>query len=504
MKTPITSRRLIQAHCRTEFLAFAIKSFELLNSPESRPFLMNWHVEAMCHALQEVATGRNDRLIMEVPPRHGKSLFTSVALPAWLLGLDPSMKILVASYGSDLAERHARDTRNLMTSDFYRELFPGTVIAIDRALELTTAAGGGRKAVSVGGAVTGFGADLIIVDDLMKASDANSEAETRRVHEYFSGTLASRLDRPKSGRFIVIQQRLSERDVVGYLREKGTFKVLSLPAIADRHEEIPLGRGRVQIRKPGDLLFPEFQSGDDLERLRIDMGHSAFFAQYLQNPTPPGGNRLRPEWFETYDFEPSRVKFRYIVQSWDTGFSEEPTSDYSVCTTWGLRDRIWHLIHVERDHLAYRDLRKRAHALHRQWKPDKIIVEKAASGHALLDDLRQSGLRSEVRAYQPKISKKERFEVAAAQIEAGRFALPRSAPWLEEFMRECLAFPNARYDDQADSMTQFIDWEKSSLGQAAINRQPCATKASSGSLKQKIHDRYRWERWQEEKRHRED
>ncbi len=504
MTMPLTDKRLIQALCRQEFLPFALQVFELVNPPDGRPLLMNWHIEAMCHVLQEAATKHASRLILEVPPRHGKSLFTSVALPAWLLGHNPSAKILVASYGSDLAEKHARDTRTVMTSDFYRELFPHTRMDIDRALELTTTAGGGRKAVSVGGAVTGFGADLIIVDDLMKAADANSEAETKRVHDYFSGTLASRLDNPKTGGFILIQQRLSERDIVAHLREKGTFKILSLPAIADRHENTPIGHGRVISRVPGDLLFPAFQSREDLERLRLEMGHAAFSAQYLQNPTPPGGNRLRREWFKTYDFEPDRTDFTKIVQSWDTGLSEEPTSDYSVCTTWGLWDHIWHLIHVDRDRLAYRDLLKRATYLHRKWKPDKIIIEKAASGYALIDDLRRSGLRAAVRAYVPKLGKKERFEVAAAQIEEGRFALPVSAARLEEFVRECLAFPNARYDDQADSMTQFIDYEKSSRGQAALNRQPGATMATFGSLNARIQDHYRLEQWKEELRRREE
>ena len=122
------------------------------------------------------------------------------------------------------------------------------------------------------------------------------------------------------------------------------FSVLNLHAIADRHEEIPLGSGRVQVRAPGDLLFPAFQSTDDLDRLRLDMGNSVFSAQYPQNPTPPVGHRLRRDWFKTYDFEPRRIDFNYLVQSWDTGQSELPTSSYSVCTTWRLSEDVWHLI----------------------------------------------------------------------------------------------------------------------------------------------------------------
>lgn len=500
MTQEIALQRPLDALIRQRFLPFAIKAFEQLHPSEDRTFQMNWHVEAMCHALEEASIGPVHRQIMEVPPRHGKSIFTSVALPAWLLGRNPTMKIMVASYGSDLADKHGRDTRTLMTSDFYKRLFPNTVISIDRALELTTTAGGGRKAISVGGSGTGFGADLIIVDDLMKAAEASSEADVTRAHDYFASTLASRLDNPKSGRFIVIQQRLSERDIVGYLKEKGTFNVLSLPAIADRHEDIPLGGGRTHTRVPGDLLFPQYQSAEYLEERRLYMGNAVFSAQYLQNPTPPGGNRLRREWFKSYTFEPQRERFTYVIQSWDTGQSEDPTSAFSVCTTWGLRDGLWHLIDLDRARLAYRDLLKRALSLHRKWMPDKIIIEKAASGYALLSDLRgpEHKLRAEVRAYVPKMDKIERLEVTAAQIEAGKFALPASAPWLEDFLHECLTFPAGKYADQVDSMTQFIDWMKSSRGQSAINRQECAIRPRSGSLKQRIHDRYREDRWHEE------
>lgn len=145
----------------------------------------------------------------------------------------------------------------MMNSPFYKKLFPNTRIGTDRALEITTTAGGVRKGVSLGGAVTGFGADVIIVDDLMKAADASSEAETQRVHEFYDGSLVSRLNNQETGRIVVIQQRLAEYDLVGYLKEKGNYQVLSLPAIAQCVEDIPLSRGRVHHREIGDLLFPQ-------------------------------------------------------------------------------------------------------------------------------------------------------------------------------------------------------------------------------------------------------
>ncbi len=262
-------------------------------------------------------------------------------------------------------------------------------------------------------------------------------------------------------------------DPAGFLKAKGGYKVLSLPSIASRRETIPLGRGRIHIREPNDLLFPQRFPAEVLERLRRDMGSSKFSAQHLQNPTPPEGNLLQMEWFKSYDFEPNRDMFSYVVQSWDTGQSESSTSDFSVCTTWGLRNDLWHLLEVYREQVIYRNLLKKAIYLYERWDPDKIIVEVVNNGAVLFDDLRgpKNKLRAEVRAFRPRSSKLERFNAAAAQIEYGEFALPVESPWLDDFVRECLAFPNSTHDDQADSMSQFIDWQKRSLSQAAINRQ---------------------------------
>jgi predicted phage terminase large subunit-like protein len=481
---PVAASRLSDALCRTNLLPFVRKVFRLLHPDGTEPFIMNWHIDAMCHALEQTALGNDTRLILEVPPRHLKSVCTSVALPAWLLGRNPAMKILVASYGAELADEHARNTRAVMTSDFYKRLFPNTVLTVDRSGEFKTTRGGMRKGVSVGGATTGFGADIIIIDDLIKADAAHSEAEVKRVQDYLSSTLITRLNNPVTSKILVIQQRLSEMDPAGFLKAKGGYKVLSLPSIASRHETIPLGQGRTFVRAPGDLLFPQRFPEDVLERLRRDMGSSKFSAQHLQNPTPPEGNLLRMEWFKTYDFELERERFSYVVQSWDTGQSSSSTSDFSVCTTWGLKGDLWHLIHVYRDRVEYRNLLKQALYLHGRWQPDKILVEKAANGFALLDDLRgpENKLRSEVRAITPKLTKPERFNAAAAQIENGKFALPIEAPWLEDFIRECLAFPNSTHDDQADSMSQFVDWQKKSLSQASIHRQPPAVVSSRRSI----------------------
>ena len=492
MSSPIDRQRQLDAILRNDFTSFTMRVFQLLLSGEQGGFIMGQHIDAMCHAVQQCLDGKYNRLILEVPPRHGKSITVSTALPAFLLGRDPKAQILVASYGKELAEEHTRHTRQVIQHEEYRRLFPDTQIRRDREGDLITTLGGRRKGVSTGGATTGFGADLVIVDDLIKADSAHSEADLRRAQDYLSSSLITRLNNQETGKVIVIQQRLSELDPVGYLREIGGYHVLSLPAIAQVHQTIPLCRGKTWPRTPGDLLFPERHSRDTLDRLEREMGKARFSAQYLQNPTPVGGNRLSREWFKSYDFKPTREMFQFVIQSWDTGQSVEAAADYSVCTTWGLTDNQWHLIDVYRDKLDYYELRKKAHALNRTWSPDKIIIEKANSGMSLLDDLRsaQGGLRAKANSFKVRTSKEERFEEAIAQIEDGRFALPTEAPWLQVFINELLSFPNGRHDDQVDSVSQFILWEKSGFGQAVTNRQRSAILATSASRRQQRHDYY--------------
>jgi len=450
---------LLDEACREFFLPFLMISVEVMM--DEKEFQMNWHIDAMCHQLGRIESGDITRLIFEMPPRHFKSLGTSVAFTAWMLGRNPATEILVASYSLDLAEKHARDTRTLMNSTLYKRLFPNTKIKTDTKLEITTTSGGIRKAVSIGGSVTGFGADLIIVDDLMKAGEANSEAELKRVRDFYDEVLVSRLNNTAEGKIVVIQQRLAESDLVGYLREKNTFNVSSFPVIAQIDEIIPLSRGDTHVRRKGDLLFAARQSHDDLEALRREIGETAFSAQFLQNPTAPGGNRVRWSWFGQYDFEPSREMFEFVVQTWDCGFTEQPTSDFSVCMTWGFREGKWLLIDIIRRRLAFYELLAAALAANQRWKPDKILIERAANGYALFSNMFQKPeLRRRLIEISPKNTKEERLEASTSEIEAGKFLLPVAALWLPIFEHELSRFPVGKYDDQVDAFSQFVEWQR--------------------------------------------
>lgn len=472
MPDPARCRRAAQVVCRDNFFHFVWRVFATLHADPAHRFVPAWHVEAICKELEDLRNGINRRLVITMPPRCLKSITVAVAYPAFLLGHGPHTKIMVASYGLDLARKHAEDCRRVMEAPWYKQMFPRTRLATRGTTidELRTTQGGGRKAVSLGSSVTGHGADTIIIDDLLKAADAGSEVERYRAQDFIEATLLSRFDNPAEGRVVMVAQRLHEMDPPGYLLGKGTYRHLNLPAIAEVEDSVLLPSGRVHRRLPGQALFPERLDLDALERLRRELGTAVFNCQYQQNPIAPDGSPLRWEWFGTYDevLEPRR--YELIVQSWDTGMSADPRSDYSVCTTWGFAETRWHLLDVFRARLDYPDLKKAVTGLVAAWDPDKVLIEDAATGKPLFDEL----FRNDRRRFRkvPAVENKEiRFAAACASVEEGKVLLPSEAAWLADFKRELQSFPRGRHDDQVDSFSQFLNWSKGNGFWRALDRQ---------------------------------
>ena len=317
---------------------FLIKVFETLH-PGAEPLHLAWYLQAICHVLENAVAGDQQRLVISVPPRHLKSITASVAFVAWLLGRDPTLKIMVATYSAELAREHAEACRLIMESGWYKTLFAKARLSprSNRQLDFKTTAGGGRRAVSVSGSITGLGADIIILDDCMKADDIASEAARAAVKQWYANTLLTRLNDKRTGTIISIQQRLGEDDLTACLLDRG-FNQLCLPAIAERDELVPIAPGRVHRRHIGELLDPGREDSATLASMRIELGRAVFSAQYQQNPVTPEGNMIRVEKFPRYTFPLERTDFQKVVQSWDTGMSSVSTSDWSVCTTWGYRD----------------------------------------------------------------------------------------------------------------------------------------------------------------------
>jgi len=265
-----TDPSILRAVLRQDPGTFVAKVFQTVSPGDV--YLDNWHIDAIVHQLMLVHGGSIRRLIITQPPRSLKSICTSVAFVAWCLGHDPTKRFACASYSLELAATFARQFRAVVTSDWYRDLFPAMRLAKDTEAECVTTNGGGRFAVAVGGSFTGRRADVIIIDDALKADEAQSEKARRAVNEWYGTTLLSRLDDKKTGSIIVVAQRLHEDDLPGQLLRNGGWQHVDLPAIAEEDQEIPIGPDSVHHRKKGEALHPEREPIEVLEKIKSEMG----------------------------------------------------------------------------------------------------------------------------------------------------------------------------------------------------------------------------------------
>ena len=461
--------RTLDAVCLQHLYFFIARSFNELHAGEATRFKGGWHLETISSHLEKVWSGDLRNLIITMPPRNLKSISASVAFTAFILAHDPGAKIIVASYGDALAAKLSDDSRKVMESADYRRMAPQTRLAKIRKNELVTTHGGYRLGVSNGGAVTGFGADYIIIDDPSKADEAASPLELQNVKDFYDRTLYSRLNEKGTGRIIIVMQRLHEDDLVGHLLQKGTFTHLNLRAIAEEDEQFETLFGQSYRRKRGEPLCAEHESLESLAETRKQIGEAFFSAQYQQNPIPPGGNRIKWEWFDFYDEMPERSWFQNIVHSWDTAMSAEASSDYSVCLTWGFREGLWYLLDVHREKYDYPDLVKRAKDLVKKWQPDMIIIEDGGTGKPLYQVLRKAGLLRKLNLMKPADSKILRLEAQTVKLEQRGFLLPKSASWLAAFKHECEGFPKVRHDDQVDALSQFLASLDTRRGHVLLN-----------------------------------
>lgn len=451
------------------FLPFV---FEVLH-PGEDALKMQWYLRAMCQAFHKVAMGQSLRLVINVPPRHLKSI-TSVAFTAWMLGRDPRLKIMLVTYGESLSRDHLTNLHKIMSHPYFGQLFPKarlTSKAVGKNLLVTTQ-GGGCRGVTVKGATTGHGADIIIIDDAMKADDITSQAKCEELDRFYTGTLITRLNNKLKGAIISVQQRLGQRDLPQRLLDAGADH-LSLPSYQDEGQLIDIGLGRLYSRKPGEILRPEREPMSVLEQYRRDMGPHAFATQFLQLPGALEGNVIRTDAIGRFDLaDYPRKRFGKIVQSWDVATTIGPNSDFSVCLTVGYIDGRWHLIHALRVQREFPQLVDLVRGHHRLWKPDALLVEDAAFGQQLGQELRhRHGMRPIM--LRPNADKFTRMVGQLAMIEEGDFLIPHEAPWLSALLDELRFFPAGSHDDQVDALAQFLDWSKRRDKWARAAYDPC-------------------------------
>lgn len=451
-------QRMFDALLRQDFYSFLVKVFHTLNPGET--FLHNWHLRALCWHVEQIRRGEITRLRIEVPPRSLKSVSASVAFPAFLLGHDPTRKIITASYSADLAAKHAADCRMVLQSGWYHRLFAGTRLSAAKNQESNyeTTARGYRYATSVGGTLTGRGGDILIIDDPLKPEDAVSDARRDAANAWYTRTALSRLNNKATSAIIVVQQRLHMDDLCGHIDQLDEWTVLRLPAIAEEDVAIPTGPSQSYQRAAGEVLHPEREPLNILEGLKRALGTVTFSAQYQQCPVPADGEVVSWRWFQRYAQAPLGSDM-IIHQSWDTASKADEHHDYSVCTTWGVIGEKLYLLDVDRAKRDFPSLKRRIVELAREWKARTILIEDKGAGTSLIQQLRseQNGIPYPV-AFVPKDDKVTRLHAQSARIEAGHVWLPERALWLDELRIEIAAFPQARHDDQVDSISQFLTW----------------------------------------------
>ena len=427
------------------------------------PFKDNWHLQAVSEHLQAIKEGEIKRLIINVPPRHMKSISVAVALPAWTWATQPSKKFLYASYAASLSIRDSTKCRRLIDSPWYKAHFGDKFKLTDdqnQKQRFENDHTGYRIATSVGGALTGDGGDIICIDDPHNSVEADSSKVREGVLEWWDQAMQTRLNDPQTGAFVIIMQRLHEQDLTGHIlaNELGDeWDHLCLPARYEIGHPTP-NRSSLGFTDPrteeGELLWSDRMDEKTLTNLERSLGSYAAAGQLQQRPSPKGGGILKASWWVPWERE-ELPEVSYVIQSWDTAFETKESSSYSARTTWGVFKHNGHdcliVLDMWYDKVNYPELRKLAQEAYDDWEPDAVLIEKKASGASLLHDLRQAGVP--VLAYSPDRDKVARAHAASALLEDGRIYYPKRK-WAEDLISICAAFPAAKNDDVVDTATQ--------------------------------------------------
>jgi predicted phage terminase large subunit-like protein len=417
-------------------------------------FIGGQHHKRMARAFERVACGELKRLIINMPPRHTKSEFASYLLPAWFLGNYPHKKVIQTSHTAELAVGFGRKVRNLVDSESYKAVFPNLGLQADSkaAGRWATNAGGDYFAIGVGGAVTGKGADLLIIDDPHSEQEA-ALAEINpdiydKTYEWYTSGPRQRLQ--PGGSIVVVMTRWSKRDLTGQViksaaqRGGDEWEVIEFPAL------LPSGRP----------LWPEFWSKAELDTLKLELPNSKWQAQYQQNPVSESSAIVKREWWQLWEEEdPPWCDF--TLMAWDTAFEKNNRADYSACTLWGVfykEDDTGKpqaniiMLNAFRDRMEFPELKQRAIAEYREWEPDSVIIEKKATGAPLIYEMRAMGIP--VQEFTPSRGndKISRLNAVSDLFASGRVWAPNTQ-WAEAVIDEVASFPAGEHDDYVDSVS---------------------------------------------------
>jgi predicted phage terminase large subunit-like protein len=404
----------------------------------------------MIKYLEDLLAGKIKKLAIITPPRIGKTTLGNVLAPSFALGRTPTETIITVSYGSELSETWGRRVRNILGDPEFHELFPGCQLSPDSAAayRFTTTAGGEYNATGRGGPITGKGASLLVLDDLIKdSSEANSDTVCRGIIEWLQHVAFTRLT--PNGRLLAVATRWSDRDPMGWLLRQQGWTVLHLPALAESAAD-PLGRAI------GESLWPSRYPIEALDTIRVDVGSRVFQMLYQGNVSASRGTVFKRDWFRYYDRPPDR--FSRIVQSWDTAFKTGATNDYSVCATLGESGHGFYLLSLYREKVEFPELRRQVAQQADFWQPSEIYLEDKASGQSLVQELKVA-TKYPVIPVKVDRDKETRASAVTGYFESGRVFFPRTetATWVTYLEDELASFPAGLHDDCVDAISQALN-----------------------------------------------
>ena len=415
-------------------------------------FISGYHHKKIAEKFQQLKDKKLKRLIVNMPPRHTKSEFASYLLPAWIMGHAPKTKIIQATHTGELAFRFGRKVRNLMDHEDYKRVFKDVELSADSkaAGRWETNKGGEYFATGVGGAITGRGADLLIIDDPHSEQDALSETAFDNAYEWYTSGPRQRLQ--PGGIIVIVMTRWSTKDLTGRLigAQKGIkadqWDLIEFPAI---------------FPSSGNPIWPEYWKKDELLSVKASLNEQKWQAQWQQQPTSEEGSIIKREWWMKWESKTPPNNIQHIIQSYDTAYSKKETADYSAITTWGVftseADGKVYLILLDavKGRWDFPELKRKALAKYKEYEPETIIIEAKASGLPLTHELRQIGIP--VTNFTPSKGndKHVRVNAVAPVFEAGQVWVPDER-WAQEVIEECAAFPFGDNDDYVDSTTQAV------------------------------------------------
>ena len=429
---------------------------------EGDTYVHGWHIDAICEHLEAVSRREIRRLVINMPPRHMKSLNVSVFWQPWDWIDYPHKAFMFASYAQMLSDRDGRKAKKVLTSNRYRRHF-ATNFHLTRVTtrHIENSSNGYRFATSIGGQATGEGAHVIVADDPHNVMDGESETKRRSVLFWWDEVMSSRLNDPKTGCKVIVMQRVHKADLSGHVLEKDLgYEHLCLPA----EYEGKVYSTSIGFQDPrtedGELLWPEHMDRPSLDELKASLGNSyAVAGQLQQRPAPRGGGMFKNAWWEWYDDPPKPEDIVYRIQSWDTAYKKGPSNSWSVGEEWAeCRDGRYYLLGLVRDRWEYPDLKRAVQSFYDLSHPHEVLIEDKASGQSLAQELGK-GTRIPVRAITvPDGDKAFRAQAVTPLAENRKIVLPRNAPWIQAFVHEVETFPAGAFNDQVDSMTQGLTY----------------------------------------------